>query len=534
MLKNTILLATGLLALSACKNQLAVGTPQPENGAVPVAQSSKDVSQWPQAVTYEIFVQSFADADKDGIGDIKGMTQKLDYLENLGIKAIWLMPINPSPSYHKYDVTDYYGIHPDYGSTADFKEFVQEAHERGLKVIMDLVVNHTGRDHPWFQSALEGPASPYRDYYVWADKDSIAGQINKEETAPDSGNLTQWHEAPGNEESYYGYFWGGMPDLNFDNPKVKEEIFKIGRYWLQEVDVDGFRLDAARHIFPDDRPEDNYAWWQEFRAEMEKVKPDVYLVGEVWDSTEKVAPYLKGLHALFNFDMSYAITEAAAKGRADSLVAQHKAIRNFYSKVTDEFIDATFLTNHDQNRVMSTLEVHPEKAKMAAALLFTLPGSPYIYYGEELGMLGQKPDEHIREPFLWAPQAEDEFRTSWIDPSYSTDESVPSLAEQQNHPTSIYSHYKDMISLRNSSKALTFGELEEAETKVPQLVTFRRTSEGEKLLVLHNLSEETKELQLKGTDQLYQSYFFSSDEAASFKKKVVSLPPHSTLILKKD
>ncbi|WP_017731722.1 alpha-amylase family glycosyl hydrolase [Nafulsella turpanensis] len=533
MLKTSILLAaTGILALSACKNQSAESVNQEK--ATPVAALTEDVSQWPNAVTYEIFVQSFADSNNDGIGDIKGMTGKLDYLEDLGVKAIWLMPINPSPSYHKYDVTDYYGIHPDYGSMEDFKEFVDEAHSRGLKVIMDLVVNHTGRDHPWFQSAVKNPDSPYRDYYVWADKDSIADQIAKKEITLDSDNITQWHEAPGNSQSYYGFFWGGMPDLNFDNPEVKEEIFKIGRYWLEEVGVDGFRLDAARHIFPDDRPEDNHAWWQEFRAEMEKVKPDVYLVGEVWDSTEKVAPYLKGLHALFNFDMSYAITEAVAEGDADSLVVKHKAIRDFYSRVTDDFIDAIFLTNHDQNRIMSALEADPEKAKMAAALLFTLPGSPYIYYGEEIGMLGKKPDEHIREPFLWKPKKEDALRASWIEPTYSTDTSVQALSVQKNNPESMYNHYKNLIALRNSSPALTFGSLEEAHTKVPELVAFRRMSQGEDLLILHNLSGEAKQFSLSGPDLEYDQLFFTSEADASREMDKVSLPKYSTVILKKD
>lgn len=533
MLKNTLLLAAGFLVLSACKNQLNVSTVDNDN-KVEEALAPKDVSQWPHAVTYEIFVQSFADSDKDGIGDIRGMIQKLDYLQDLGVKAIWLMPVNPSPSYHKYDVTDYYDIHPDYGNLEEFKQFVKEAHKRDLKVVMDLVVNHTGRDHPWFQSAMKGEDSPYRDYYVWADKDSIADQISKKETTLDSDNITQWHDAQGNEQSYYGFFWGGMPDLNFDNPEVKEEIFKIGRFWLNEVGVDGFRLDAARHIFPDDRPEDNHAWWQEFRAEMEKVKPDVYLVGEVWDSTEKVAPYLTGLHALFNFDMSYAITKAAAKGEADSLVEKHKAIRDFYSGVTEQFIDATFLTNHDQNRIMSELEANPEKAKMAAALLLTLPGSPYIYYGEEIGMTGKKPDEHIREPFLWEPNGEDELRATWIEPTYSTGKNVQPLSLQKNDSTSVYHHYKNLIGLRNSSPSLTFGSLEEAETKVPQVVAFRRENEEEKLLVLHNLSGETKNIRLKGADQQYDNFFFSGNAAAYGKKNNVSLPPYSTLILKKD
>ena len=177
-------------------------------------------SNWPNGVTYEIFVQSFADSDGDGIGDINGMTGKLDYLLDLGIGAVWLMPISPSPSYHKYDVTDYKGIHPDYGTMDDFKKFVEEAHEKNIKVIIDLVVNHTASGHPWFIEASSSPENPYRDYYVWADKDSIADQLAKKEISQDSDNITQWHAVNGDttKEHYYGFFWGGMPDLNFDNP----------------------------------------------------------------------------------------------------------------------------------------------------------------------------------------------------------------------------------------------------------------------------------------------------------------------------
>ena len=212
-------------------------------------------SDFPNAVAYEIFIQSFADSNGDGIGDFQGATAKLDYLAELGIQAVWLMPIMESPSYHKYDVTNYKSIHPDYGTLEDFEVFVQEAHKRGIKVIIDMIINHTGSDHPWFQEAKKGKDNPYRAYYVWADKDSIADQIAKKEIAQDSDNLQQWHAVDGqtSEEHYYGYFYGGMPDLNFDSKKVREEIVEIGRFWLEEMDVDGFRLDAAKHIFPDDR-----------------------------------------------------------------------------------------------------------------------------------------------------------------------------------------------------------------------------------------------------------------------------------------
>jgi alpha-amylase len=505
----------------------ACSTPMETN-----TQEQSKVSEWPRGVTYEIFVQSFCDSDGDGIGDIQGMSSRLDYLDELGVEAVWLMPMHPSPSYHKYDVTDYYDIHPAYGTLADFKDFVAKAHDRGIKVVIDLVVNHTGRDHPWFQEAMKNSDSPYRDFYVWAEKDSIADEIAKKAVTQDSDNITQWHDAPGNEQSYYGFFWGGMPDLNFDNEAVRQEIFKIGRFWLQDVDVDGFRLDAARHIFPDDRPEDNHQWWIDFKNEMQQVKEDVYLVGEVWADAETVAPYTKGLHALFNFDMSYAITDVVRKEEVDSLIIKHHQIREFYKSVNPEFIDAIFLTNHDQNRIMSEVGGDMDKAKMAAALLFTMPGAPYIYYGEEIGMRGKKPDEYIREPFLWDVKQADTCRATWIEPEYSTEEIVTPAAVQARQENSLLNHYKKLIALRNGSKALSSGELEPVRLENPAVGAFLRTHQDESVLVLHNLSATEQHLALPADLSAYNKEIFQHNNAG-MEQDQLQLAPYSTLVLKR-
>ncbi|WP_187263748.1 alpha-amylase family glycosyl hydrolase [Pontibacter beigongshangensis] len=523
MKKNTLhnfLLFTTLSLASACSST--------ENLATQQAQ----VSEWPRGVTYEIFVQSFCDSDGDSIGDIKGMTARLDYLQDLGVGAVWLMPISPSPSYHKYDVVDYYGVHPDYGTKEDFQEFVRQAHQRDIKVVIDLVLNHSGVDHPWFQSAKSDPNSPYRDYYVWAHKDDPETQTEGKILAGDSDNVNRWHEVKGNDYRYYGYFYGGMPDLNFDNPKLREEVFTIGRHWLTEMGVDGFRLDAARHIFPDDRPEDNHQWWVDFKTEMQKVKPDVYLVGEVWADAETVGPYTKGLHALFNFDMGYAITNAVQQERADSLVIKHKNIRDYYRSINPDFIDATFLTNHDQNRIMSELNGDINKARMAAALLFTLPGAPYIYYGEEIGMKGKKPDELIREPFIWEEASKDGCRTKWVQAKHSTEQAVVPAAAQAADENSLLNHYKTLIRFRNNSKALTYGEVEPLQLQNPAIAAFTRRHEEEDVLVLHNLSGTAVNMPLPENLKTYTTTAFQSNEA-SFRKGAVQLPAYSTLILRK-
>ena len=499
--------------------------------------AAADTSAWSHAVTYEIFVQSFYDSDGDGTGDINGMTEKLDYLKGLGVEAVWLMPMHPSPSYHKYDVTDYKNIHPDYGTLDDFKNFVREAHQRDIKIVIDLVVNHTSSEHPWFVQASSGSDNPYRDYYVWADEESIKEEINKKETKLDSDNITQWHRveghpASGNDELYYGYFIGGMPDLNFDNPKVKQEIFDIGRFWLQEVGIDGFRLDAARHIFPDERAQDNHQWWVEFRAAMEEAKPDVYLVGEVWADAQTVAPYMKGLHALFNFDLGYAITDVVRHGVDSGLVQQHKQIIDFYKSVNPDFIDAIFLTNHDQNRIMSELGGNVDKAKLAASILMTLPGAPYIYYGEEIGMKGQKPDSNIREPFIWS-RTDAAGIPTWVEPEYSTPETVTPLDEQIENPNSMYNHYQRLITLRKHSLPLTFGAINITALDTRGLTSYYRSYEGDTLLVMHNLTGQPLTVPQKVQIKQYTQEALGTKEEFTTKDEQWVLPPYASYVLEK-
>ncbi len=513
----------GLLALSI----LSISCQQQGNEG---SASNENISEWPQAVSYEIFVQSFYDSSGDGIGDINGMTEKLDYLQDLGIGAIWLMPISPSPTYHKYDVTDYIGIHPDYGTMDDFKNFINEAHDRDIKVVIDLVINHTARVHPWFQESMKGPDNPYRDYYVWAKEQDIKDDIEKKATALDSDNIEQWHEAEGNEELYYGYFWGGMPDLNFDNPKVKEEIFEIGRFWLEEVGVDGFRLDAARHIFPDDRPEDNHQFWVEFREAMQDINPDVHLVGEVWADAATVAPYLAGLQSLFNFDLGYAITEAVQEGRDNGLADSLQAIHTYYTNVNENFVDGTFITNHDQNRIMSEVGNDENKAKAAASLLLTLPGAPYIYYGEEIGMRGMKPDENIREPFLWDEANQAEGQTSWMEAEYSTYGNVQPLSAQKEDESTIFHHYKNLIHFRNSSKPLTFGQLANMPSGNETLMTYWRFHEQDSLLVVHNLSSQDQSFK---AESKLENLVFSTHDENTLEDETIYLKPMSTSILSK-
>ncbi len=498
-------------------------------------EQTKKVTQWPHGVNYEIFVRSFADSNGDGIGDFNGITTRLDYLKELGVGGIWLMPIMPSPTYHKYDVTNYTGIDPEYGTQEDFKRLVEEAHKRDIKILVDLILNHTGSDHPWFKAASSDKNSAYRDYYVWANKDSIREQISKKATSLDSDNITQWHPVNGDtlSEHYYGFFWGGMPDLNFDNPKVKQEFVEIGKYWLADMNVDGFRLDAAKHIYPTERAADNHAVWVWFREEMKKIKPDVYLVGEVWSKAEDVAPYLKGLPALFNFDMGYAITSVVRAGKDTiGLISKYKEINDFYTKSTNEYIDATFLKNHDQNRILSELDNNASKARVAAGILLTLPGTPYIYYGEEIGMIGVKPDEYIREPFIWDADKKDKQQTHWESPKYSTDQTVVPLTIQKNDPNSLFNFYKKFVNYRNGSPALTYGSIENSPLTIQEVVSFIRQKDGERVLIIHNVSDAEVTLKMDGQLALFDEIDFISWGDVKSKGSERVIPAYASVIFK--
>ncbi|MBN3034335.1 MAG: DUF3459 domain-containing protein [Bacteroidales bacterium] len=433
-----------------------------------------------QRTYYEIFVQSFADSDGDGIGDIQGLTNKLEGIRDMGIGGIWLMPVHPSPSYHKYDVTDYYGIHPDYGTMEDFREMLEEAHSRGIAVIIDLVVNHTSDRHPWFTEAARGADNPYRDHYVWTEDTNL---ITRE---PE-----HWHTVPGDTSGlkYYGFFWHGMPDLNFSHPGVREEIKKIGRFWLEDVGVDGFRLDAAHYLFPEDDKEKNHAWWREFREAMDGTGRRYFMVGEVWGSRNIIAPYLsKGLHACFNFDLGFRIIHILQHGKDTDLASWLAGTREVYSQADNGYADAIFLTNHDQERIMSRLDGNLQKARVAASLLLTLPGIPFIYYGEELGMRGKKPDEQIREPYLWGDN--DPAQTSWEEAVYSTPATVAPLVLQEKDEASLYYHYQKLIHLRNEYPEFNSGTFTPIESGDQRLIAFSRSHEGHRVLVLHNVSQE--------------------------------------------
>ncbi|GAB3172814.1 alpha-amylase family glycosyl hydrolase [Telluribacter humicola] len=486
-------------------------------------------------VCYEIFVRAFCDSNGDGIGDLNGITSKLDYLQDLGIEAIWLTPIHPSPTYHKYDVTDYYAIEPEFGTMDDFKRLLAEAHRRNIHVYMDLVINHTSTQHPWFRKASASTKNPHRMFYWWMTQQQIdAKGIGRRQLTADSWEANPWHDNPGDAEKYYGMFTHSMPDLNYDSPLLRYEVSKILTFWLNKIGVDGFRLDAARHIYPDWVKHRNPVFWEEFGKEVDRIKPGTYTVGEVWAPTEEVGPYFRGLKANFHFDLSYHLQRILYQGTHQDLVRKLLDDYAIFGRYNPDFIDATMLTNHDQNRIGSVVEGNIALMKLAASMLLTLPGQPYMYYGEEIGMLGQKPDERIREPFIWTEDRDDPQRALWIKPRYSRRATVRPLSLQQQDPNSLYHHYKKLIAVRKAEPALAqihAPNLAETPIDNDKVLAYFRPHPTQPVLIIHNLLDSPQTIMLSDTMEQYTRVIFQTLPAAITDRDTIQLPTYGSILL---
>ena len=448
---------------------------------------------WNEVVFYEIFVRSYHDSDGDGSGDLTGLIAKLDYLndgnpataQDLGVTGIWLMPVMQSPSYHGYDATDYYAVEEDYGSNEDFKRFIDEAHKRGIMVIVDLTLNHTSNEHPWFIEAASDPESDKRDWYVWR--------------SDNPGHRTPWGEPvwfPLDNAYYHSIFWEGMPDLNYRNPAVTKEMYNAARFWIEEMGVDGFRLDAIRHLIEKDSSyvdtQETHQWLAQWNDFIDQIAPQALTVGEVWDDTAVVAPYIK------NGEVDIAFEFSLAESIVNSI---HAETPTFFGDSLAQALlvyppgqFAPFLTNHDQNRVMTQLNGEPDSAKLAATLLLTLPGVPFIYYGEEIGMTGQKPDELIRTPMQWRAGPGAGFSSGRPWQPINKDYEQVNVTDQESDPTSLLYHYRRLIHLRNDHPALQRGSLQSLESSCDATYAYLRhlRDEGQTppFLVVVNFSAE--------------------------------------------
>ncbi|ALO16758.1 Alpha-amylase precursor [Salinivirga cyanobacteriivorans] len=438
---------------------------------------------WNDAVFYEIFVRSFKDSDGDGIGDFQGIIDQLDYLndgdpsttDDLGITGIWLMPMMESPSYHGYDATDYYATEPDYGTMADFEELVAEAHARGIKIILDLVMNHCSSQHPWFTQSANNENN-YRDWFVWSDTDpGFSGPWGQD----------VWHYMNGSY--YYGIFWSGMPDLNYSHEPVKTEMFNVAEYWLNKG-VDGFRLDAIKYLDEDGNVVENtpetFQILEEFHDVYKGVNPDAFTVGEVWSGTESIVPYVSNdrLDVCFEFDLAGSIINSVQSSNPGAVETTFQNVQNNYARLQY----ATFLTNHDMDRVYSALGENNQDMKLAASAYLTMPGIPFVYYGEEVGMTGTGAHENIRRPMQWSANANAGFSTvtPWL--ALGDNYTTHNVADMETDPNSLLEYYKKLIHIRNGHTPLKRGYLLQVDNDNNNLLTYARIGEGEAVIVVSN------------------------------------------------
>ena len=450
-------------------------------------------------VWYEIFVYSFADSNGDGIGDLRGVISKLDYLQELGINGIWLMPIHPSTSYHKYNVDDYYAIDPAYGTMSDFEDMMAECDKRGIKVILDLVVNHSGNRNEWFTTAtdylknlqLGDFANPddckYLSYYNFVLADEAPG--------------TGYSRVPGSMYSYECQFSQDMPDLNLDNQELRNDIKDIMKFWMDKG-VGGFRVDAAKEFYTG-----NITKNVEFMSWMQKtatsIDPEAYLVAEVWDSFDAVTRYYEsGFTSIFNYpfgdDSGKLVKVVNSRGNATLVKTWATALETAdkaYSEKHPDYIDAPFLSNHDVGRIHGFVKGDPLRIKMAAAMNLFMSGSAFIMYGEEIGMAGPTGDQQqqhpsIRCPMYWSANGTNDTTTPPPGGKVPT-HTCGSVEDQRKDETSIYSFYRELIAIRNALPAISHGS-NKAETALNKgcVSAIRKTWNDQECIILLNIDDD--------------------------------------------
>ncbi|MDO5520571.1 MAG: alpha-amylase family glycosyl hydrolase [bacterium] len=489
---------------------------------------------------YEVFLSSYCDSDGDGIGDINGLISKLDYINDgddktdtdLGYTGIWLMPIMPSPSYHKYNVTDYYSVDQSYGTIDEFKHLVEECHKRGIQLIIDLVVNHTSSDHPWFKQATKYLESIEKESDVNIS-DCKYVQFYNFKYKTDQGGYAQ----VGNSNWYYECnFDVGMPDLNLSNPEVREEIKKIIDYWMA-FGIDGFRLDGVKEYYSGGT-EQNTEMVGFISDYVHSKKKNSYVVAEAWQDFYTVIQYYRSnVDSMFNFDFSQidgAIASNLLAGDGMAFADDMVRIQNNIQRVNKNAIDAEFFTNHDTVRAASFLSYTPEKIKLAAGMNLMMTGTTFTYYGEEIGMTGSGTDPNKRAPMYWN---DDGLGMTVGPPTMEKQENhFESAKKQQQDDNSIYNYYKRALRIRNENPEIARGKIEKIDSVTDKNITaITKVYNESKLVLLYNLSKDTKQVLLNKKDLGYsgiQGYLTVNGEEVTVDGENVTLPPYAIAILK--
>jgi maltose alpha-D-glucosyltransferase/alpha-amylase len=487
-----------------------------------------------EAVFYELNVRAFYDSNGDGIGDLPGVAARLDYLKDLGVNVIWLLPIYPSPLRDDgYDIADYYGVLPEYGTLQDFKTLVEAVHARGMRIIADLVLNHTSDQHPWFQAARQDRHSPYRDYYVWSDSGQEYPEARIIFLDTEASNWT-YDEAAG--QYFWHRFYASQPDLNYDNPAVRAEMIQVMKFWL-DMGIDGFRADAVPYLFEragtncENLPE-THAYLKEIRCYMDENYPGRVLLAEANQWPEDVRAYFgegDEFHMGFHFPVMPRIYMALRKGDRQPL----QWILDRTPPIPANCQWCTFLRNHDEltlemvteeerqwmwqeyapdprmrlnlgirRRLSPLLDNDRRKIELANSLLFTLPGSPILYYGDEIGMrdnIWLFDRNGVRTPMQWDASPSVGFSSAPLEALYAPPvESPPevNVAAQQADPGSLYHTIRRMIALRQAQPALVWGDFHWAEVDSPAVAAYWRTTADQKMLILNNLTAQPQPVAL--------------------------------------
>ncbi len=519
---------------------------------------------WETGIVYQIYPRSFQDSNDDGIGDLTGIQSRLAYLQELGITAIWLSPIYPSPMVDfGYDVSNYTDIHPVFGTLDDFDDLLEEVHQRGMKLILDFVPNHTSDQHPWFQESRSSRDNPKRDWYIWKDPNPDGSPPNNWQSYFASGSAWEWDEATG--QYYLHLFTKEQPDLNWRNPDVEEAMLNNLRFWLDRG-IDGFRVDVIAFVikdaeFRDELDFDSSTGEVDFlnRRNRTQDQPDVHdvirtmretldeygdrvLIGELFYPYERLMPYygknLDECHLPFNFWLIF--TPFTAKD-------VQKLVNSYEHALPEGAWPNWVLGNHDQDRVAS--RVGPENVPLAQMLLLTLRGTPTMYYGDELGMPNVEipPSQYVdpmaagvgrsrdleRTPMQWDASPYSGFSNvkPWL--PVSKDYPTRNVQVQEQNPASLLSMVKKLIIIRQNSPALNHGSYLDLAPNVDGVMAYMRSHGGESMIVALNFSDQEHLVNLAGNSQKGQillSTYMDRDEDTLINN--VSLRPHEGLVLR--
>ena len=509
-----------------------------QNGDAAPETAAEDNSR----VFYEIFVGSFSDSNGDGTGDLRGILNRLDYLndgdpasgKSLGVEGLWLTPVFPSPSYHKYDVTDYRAVDPAFGTMADLEELIAACHERGMKLILDLPLNHTGSGHRWYKNFLNAhlmhnPRNDYYDFYVWL-------------TPGDSLPAGRHFMKPREDLLVEANFSDGMPELNFDNPAVREALLEVARFWLDKG-VDGFRFDAAKYPYLGEHAK-NVDFWTWYLGELRAIRPDIYTVGEVWDGEGITNLYAPALNC-FDFAASQAggiIAETAAAGDVNRFTASTAKYLDTLKGLNPDALCVYFIANHDTDRAAGYLSMSNGRMAMAASLYLLSPGTPFIYYGEEIGLRGARgganTDANRRLAMLWG-----DGDTVQDPPGSTYDKQTPySVKDLDAMPSGLLNHYRNVIRVRRSHPEISRGAYTALKFEDTKAGGFLCTWNGSTLCVLHNTTPRPVTLDLtKAGEQAGHAFTEITDilpavkqegPAAALEGNILTLEGQTTVVLK--